>query len=456
MGDKELKDLEDSFDVNSEDDMADFMSMLDSIDVDDAKVVDDLEKSDTLGMEEELEGLADADFSEMSDDEENADKKPDMMSELGLDNLMGFDEPEINDAAFDDMSSFVTEEDADILNLLDSVGEESVQLPDMDDNMSEEMADESVGELVDFLADFPDGASMADISDKEQEKAEEKMAFFQRIAAFFHKEPSEEERIALEQEEEEERAWEEKKSAEAEVKRQEKQKKKEEKAAEAEVKKQQRAEEAEKKKQAKEAAKAAKREEKQASKGPVPKSQLVPVKPLVAMIAVGVAFSVAFVMFSNYRFYSSSISESKEQFIHRKYRAAYEKLVGLDIKKKDANYFEQAKTMRIVDKDWEAYNNYIEGEDYEEALDSLIKGIGKYNIQSERAQELKLEKEMRDLYEQMLKELTVRFSLTAQDASNLYEMKDRKEYEKQVQQFARDAALKDGVLEEVEITNETE
>lgn len=434
MGDKELKDLEDSFDVNSEDDMADFMSMLDSIDVDDAKVVDDLEKSDTLGMEEELEGFADADFSELGDDEENADKKPDMMSELGLDNLMGFDEPEINDAAFDDMSSFVTEEDADILNLLDSVGEESVQLPDMDENMSEEMADESVGELVDFLADFPDGASMADLSDGEQEKAEEKMGFFQRIVAFFHKEPSEEERIALEQEEEEERAWEEQKSAEA------------------EVKKQQRAEEAEKKKQAKAAAKAAKREEKQASKGPVPKSQLVPVKPLVAMIAVGVAFSVAFVMFSNYRFYSSSISESKEQFIHRKYRAAYEKLVGLDIKKKDANYFEQAKTMRIVDKDWEAYNNYIEGEDYEEALDSLIKGIGKYNIQSERAQELKLEKEMRDLYEQMLKELTVRFSLTAQDASNLYEMKDRKEYEKQVQQFARDAALKDGVLEAVEVT----
>ena len=495
--DEELNKLDDLFDANDPDDMADFMSMLDSIDADGSGLEEELRKAetkqpetseaaaadDTADIEEAMDDFPDIPDSEepiafnenddlfnLTDEEkEESDKKVQgMMSELGLSDLDSLAEPPLDetelavdeggsepagteipvqDAVTDsdgDISSFVPAEEDNILDLLDAVGDDTVK----EDKSPEDIADESVGELADIFASF-DGEMTEPEADL---NLVEKKSLFRRMIERFKKNPTEEELLERQKEEEEERLWEEQKAAEAQEKKAESEAKKQEKKAESEAKKQAQKEKRAAAKAAKEERKAEKQAQKEAARGPIPRSQLVPVKPVLVFVIIGIALGVTGVLFTNYRFYNSSVSQAKEQFIHQKYRKAYELLEGLDIKKKDETFYEQVKTIRIVDKDLDAYNNYIDAGNYEMALDSLVQGIGKYGIQSEKAKELNLDKEMHALYESMVQELTVRFSMTARDAENLYQFKDQEDYQKQIVQFARDAAIRDGVLEPLNIT----
>ena len=399
------------FDGSNPDDMEAFMNMLDNVDLDDKQLEKELEQANFPKAEE---------------------KKPVNVQE--------------------EETAFVTPEDEDILNLLDAVGEPPLgENVEADAEEADAIADESVGELADILADL-DKASEETEQDAE---AGQKKGFIRRMIERFHKKPTPEELLEMEQEEAEVREWEEKQQEEAAEKKRIKQEAAEKKKqANAEKKSAKDAEKAAKaeKKASEKAEKKAEKESKKASN--VPRSQLVPVKPLFAFIIIGIALSVVFILFTNNRFYNASISESKEQFIHQKYKEAYESLFGLEIKKKDEKFYNQVKTVRIVDKDLDAYYNYIEVKDYEKALESLVKGVGKYGVQSEKAKELSLEKEMHNLYEEMVKELTVRFAITAQDAVNLYQSTEQEQYQKEIAKIARDAAVKDGVLEPVEITQQ--
>lgn len=433
MADIDLKELEDLLEENDLDDMDAFMSMLDSVGVDDKQLEKELEQADTPKAKQQ-ESVDTQEAGEQQADMPKAEKKMPVKEEE------------------DAETAFVTPEEDDILNILDAAEKPTP----LDENAEADvLADESVGELADILAGLENGSE----EETEGMDAASKKGFIRRMIDRFQRKPTPEELLEMEQEEAEVREWEEKNREEAAEKKRIKKEAAEKKKKENEEKK--KAEDAAKSaaKAAKDAKKAAAKaeakakKESQKNKG-VPRSQLVPVKPLMVFIILGIACSVVFILFTNNRFYNASISESKEQFIHQKYKEAYESLFGLEIKKKDEKFYDQVKTVRIVDKDLDAYYNYIEVKDYERALESLVKGVGKYGVQSEKAKELNLENEMHNLYEEMIKELTVRFAITAQDAVNLYQSTDQEEYQKKIAQIARDAAVKDGVLEPVEVTHQ--
>lgn len=480
--DEEFNNLDDLFNANDADDMADFMSMLDSIDGDGAGLAAELDKAAQSDVEDDFEDIPDIPEDEETDDITETEElfnmaeeelEPDMMSELELsdigvseegseeitdtpviaDETVPLDEPDEPEElqpedSIEDVTSFVPTGEDNILDLLDAVGEEPV-IPD-NNAEAEDIANESVGELADIFASFEGEMTEPEVELDTQQAT--KKGFFKRMMEHFRKTPTEEELLAKEREEEEERLWEEQQAAAAQEKKEAAQAKKAEKQAESAAHKQARNEKKAAAKAAKEEQKAAKQAEKEAAMGPIPKSQIVPVKPVLAFVVVAVALAVAGVLFTNYRFYNTSISQAKEQFIHQQYCEAYELLTGLDIKKKDEKFYEQVRTIRIVDKNLDAYYNYIDAKDYEMALDSLVQGIGKYSVQEQRAKELNLDKEMYALYEKIVEELTVRFGMTARDGQNLYELTDRERYDKQIVQFARDAAIRDGVLEPVNIT----
>lgn len=485
--DEEMNKPDDLFQGSDADDMADFMSMLDKIDEEGASLAEELNKVVQTDTEDDFEDISDdseeEELNSISESEEllnMAQEEPemDMISELGLSGINSLEEPQLEkvdsleqektpqpendepdvesarsqpdaegEESIEDVTSFVPTEEDNILDLLDSVGDES-NLPG-DDKEAEDIAEESVGELADIFASFEGEMTEPEVD----MQTVVKKGFFKRLAERFKKSPTEEELLQKEMEEEEERQWEEQQAAAAQEKKEEARAKKAEKQAEAAARKQAQNEKKAAAKAAKEEQKAAKLAEKEEARGPIPKSQFVPVKPVVAVVVVAVAIGVAGVLFTNYRFYNTSISQAKEQFIHQKYNKAYELLAGLDIKKKDEKFYDQVRTIRIVDKNLDAYNNYIDAENYEMALDALVQGIGKYNVQEEKAKELNLDKEMYALYEKMIGELTARFRMTVRDAQNLYELKDRNDYEKQIVQFARNAAIKDGVLEPVNVTS---
>lgn len=401
---EELKGLQDLFDADSSEDMEEFMNMLNSIDIDEDPLAQEMESTDTDFVEEQFVGFQE-DFSEEEQTE--------------------------------DITAFIPEED-NIMNLLESVGTEEIP---MDHLVVDESVEAGVAGLEDVLAKFEgqEAASATEVVEKE--------SFIQRIKGKFNKPLTEEELRQREQEEEEERIWEEQKKAEAEAKKAEANEKKQAKKEEAEKKKQEKVQKKEALKSVKLEKKEAKRQAKEAKKGPVPKSQIVPKKPIFVGVILAAAFSVLFVTFTNYTFYSASIDDSKELFIHQKYKEAYEELLGLEIKQKDETFYSQVRTVRMVDKNLDAYNSFVKARDYEKALEALIKGVGKYHELEAQAKELSLEKEMYGIYEEIIKELTVRFGMTTQEAKDLYTSKDKTQYQTNIEQIAREAAIKDGILE---------
>ena len=182
-----------------------------------------------------------------------------------------------------------------------------------------------------------------------------KVSLWQKIKNIFKKkELTEEQRLAIEAEEAEEAEYEQRITAEKEEKKkvkseakaaakeqseQKKQQQKEAKAAKAAAKKA----EADKKKQEKAAKKA------EAAGGPIPKSQLVPVAPLAVFIIIGIAMSVVVIFGSSTRFYSANLKDAKELFVHQKYSKAYENLLGLDIKEKDKEFYNQVEIVNLLD-----------------------------------------------------------------------------------------------------------
>lgn len=403
-----------------------------------------------------------------------------------LDSL--FDDSSLNDEDIDDFLKMVDEDDAGAEDVFadteDDEEESSFVSADLDadgdvdsfDIMNDwnEMSDNdkasesgSVLQKPDKVDDEAEEGSFTDIDnlftgiDEDADAPEPlpKETLFQKIKKLFSKkELTEEQRIAKEAEEAEEAEYEErinaqkaeKKKAKDDAKaaaKEEAAKKKQEKAAAATAKKA----EAAKKKQEKAAKKAAKKAE--AAGGPIPKSQLVPVAPLSAFIIVGIAMAVVVILGSETRFYSATVKDSKELFVHQKYSNAYQNLLGLKIKDKDKEFYDQVETVNLIDDKLSSYNSYMEINRYEEGLNSLIEGVRAYNEYSDRAEQLGLLVEFNAIYEQIATQLNDKFDIGIQQANELLNM-TLTEYNKNIMSIARKAEIADGLIDEAEITDE--
>jgi len=359
----------------------------------------------------------------------------------------------------DDESSFLSA-DLDADDGVDSFGMmddwDDAGKSDSDNNVKSGSLDDSEGSFTDVDNLF----AGIDQDDSGVPEPLPKKTFFQKIKAIFKPDLTEEQIKQREAEEAEEAEYEEKVSAEL------SEKKKIKAEAKAAAK-----EEADKKKEAQKEAKAAKaaakkaeaskkKAEKAAKKAekagiPVPKSQIVPIAPLAVFVILGIAASVVVIFGSNTKFYSSSVKDAKELFIHQKYDKAYQNMLGLEIKEKDQELYDQVTVVNLVDNKLQNYYSYKDIGRYEEALDSLLSGVRKYNEYSEEAKNLGLFKEFDNIYNEMAVQLKDEFGLSLEQVDSILNM-TRTEYSNNVKSYAREAAIKDGLIEEtVESEDET-
>lgn len=371
-----------------------------------------------------------------------------------MDDFLGMVEDEDSyDIFSDDESSFV---DAD----LDADDGDSFGMSDDWEDVKQAASDNVVQDG-DFKTDSSDEEAVfsdvdnlfADIDDDEPNVPEpvQKMTFFQKIKAVFKPKLTEAQIEARKAEEAEEAEYAEKVSA----------KKDEKKKIKAEAKNAAK-EDADRKKQAKKDAKAAKASAKKAETNkkkaqkaakkaeknaiPVPKSQIVPIAPLAVFIVLGIAASVVIILGSNTKFYSANVKEAKELFIHQKYDKAYQNMLGLDIKEKDKKLYEQVEIVNFVDNKLQNYYSYKDIGRYEEALDSLLGGIRKYNEYSDKAENLGLYNEFESIYNEIAAQLNDEFCLSLEQANSILQM-THSEYSNNVELYAKEAAVRDGIIE---------
>ena len=126
--------------------------------------------------------------------------------------------------------------------------------------------------------------------------------------------------------------------------------------------------------------------------------------------------------------YSLDVKNANVDFARKRYTEAYGHIYGLDIRKKDKETYEKIMTVMYVNKELNSFNNYMYIKMYPAALDSLLKGMERYDKYIKRAADLGIKQDMDYVKKQILKELKQKFGLTEEEAVALNENKDQTQY----------------------------
>ncbi len=126
--------------------------------------------------------------------------------------------------------------------------------------------------------------------------------------------------------------------------------------------------------------------------------------------------------------YSLNIKNASFDFTIKRYTEAYNDIYGLDMRKKDSEVYEKIMTVMYVNKHLNSYKNYCDMKKYPEALDSLLKGIERYDKYIAYATDLGIKSDMDYVKEQILIELKNKFNITEEEAVALNNTEEQTQY----------------------------
>lgn len=160
-----------------------------------------------------------------------------------------------------------------------------------------------------------------------------------------------------------------------------------------------------------------------------------PVGTTIIFLVCG-AIAVA-IYFGSYSFaYNRGINYAKDYFSKREYSKAYEEISGMDLKEDDVEIYNKLKTIMFVNKQLNSYYNYYNLAKYPEALDSLLKGLQRYDKYIELATFYGVKSDLDFVRDQIIIELDNSFALTEEDAINLINIGNKTEYSTEVYKVA--------------------
>jgi hypothetical protein len=126
--------------------------------------------------------------------------------------------------------------------------------------------------------------------------------------------------------------------------------------------------------------------------------------------------------------YNLGIENATFDFEIQRYNEAYNQISGLDIKKSDQEIYDKIMTVMFVQKQLNSYNGYFELKKYPEALDSLLKGLERYNKYIDLAKDLGIEKDLEIIKSQIITELADKYDISEKEAKALYNTEDQTQY----------------------------
>lgn len=162
----------------------------------------------------------------------------------------------------------------------------------------------------------------------------------------------------------------------------------------------------------------------------------------VMMIWIMVASLLALVFLgTNLISYSSAIASAKNYHNNGEYVEAYKELVGLTIKTADLELYDQVATLATVDSELKAFESFYANERYEEALDSLICAAGRCEVNADNAVVYGCQGQMQILQAEVTNKLRDCYSMTYEEAIEIYNAKDRELYTIALKQKLKELGL---------------
>ncbi len=145
-----------------------------------------------------------------------------------------------------------------------------------------------------------------------------------------------------------------------------------------------------------------------------------------------IMIAVLVIVGSNLCAYSIGIRNAERQFKKQAYTEAYNEIYGLDVKDEDIVLYDRIMTVMYVQKQLNSYYNYYGMNDQPKALDSLLKGLSRYEKYIELAIELDVDSDLDYVRNKILAEIDAVFGMTEQEAMEMIQIDSRAEYSKRV------------------------
>lgn len=210
-----------------------------------------------------------------------------------------------------------------------------------------------------------------------------------------------------------------KKSAEEEEKKLKKKEEKEEKA---------KARAEKKAKREKEKKEKPKKEKKPKVPEPVMKTRPLPKGPVVMIMLMGISIVILVVLLGNMVGYSGSLRDAKDYYAQGKYTEASACLSDETVKKADKDFYRKVRLDAFVQQQINLYETYQGQEMYIEALGALISGVARYDRYAQEAGELGASAEFETMLAQLEEKLSTNYGMTLDQARELYNPDDKKEF----------------------------
>lgn len=167
----------------------------------------------------------------------------------------------------------------------------------------------------------------------------------------------------------------------------------------------------------------------------------LPKAPVILMFVMAASFMLLVILGSNLINYTSAVNLAQESFDSGDYIGAYTQMSGLKVKEKDNALYEETKILASVSSQYQAAQAFIENEDYDMALDSLICAIGRFDINYPNAELYNCTVELKLVEQEVENSLTAQFGLTADQARELYAIRSREDYSIEVYKIIQNLGL---------------
>lgn len=155
---------------------------------------------------------------------------------------------------------------------------------------------------------------------------------------------------------------------------------------------------------------------------PLPKGPVIAIVIMVAslfgLIMVGV----------NLLGYQANINTAKELYGKGSFVEAFSELQGLNIREKDSEFYDQLQALAVVSEKYQNYLVFANNNKQDIALDNLICAYGRYDLNKQKAEDANCSVEYGQLGGKIIKALLEDYDMTGEEALQMYNAKNRKEY----------------------------
>ncbi len=146
------------------------------------------------------------------------------------------------------------------------------------------------------------------------------------------------------------------------------------------------------------------------------------------LFVIFAVFAIFIILGTNIYYYNLSIKNAQTEFDRQHYNEAYYEVYGLRIKDKDIELYDKIMTVMYVNIQLSSYQNYMKSNNREKALDSLLKGLIRYDKYLELATLLDIEDDLNYVKSGILDALASEFQMSESDAYDMMKYVDNIDY----------------------------